>query len=493
LRGLCYSARDSQGAENTVASEHSQERRYEQVRGHFRDHGQDQIFRFWDRLDAPGRQKLLEQATRVDLEALERAHAANRARAESSPVDLEVIPIERLPSRGGDPEAADRARRCGEQALAKGRVCALAVAGGQATRLGFSDPKGTFRVGPVSQRTLFEQQAQKVRGLRRRYARPLPWYIMTSDSTDAATREFFASADCFGLPENDVIFFRQEMVPSLDFDGRLILERPDRIFENPNGHGGSLTALLSSGALDDMERRGIDTVFYYQVDNPLIQIADPVYLGFHLAADAEMSCKVIRKLDPTENVGVVARADGRIGIVEYTEIDDEHRFATDQDGELVYWAGNAAIHLFATSFIRRIASRAEELLPYHTSARKIPTIDDDGNTVQPSAPNGHKLERFVFDALAAARSVCVVEGDRASEYSPIKNAEGTDSPASARRDLVALYRSWLEDAKIELPSDGAAIEIDHSRVDGPDEARQLGIRRCAEATDVILVADRANA
>jgi UDP-N-acetylglucosamine/UDP-N-acetylgalactosamine diphosphorylase len=315
---------------------------------------------------------------------------------------------------------------------------------------------------------------------------------MTSASTDAATREFFASADYFGLPKQDVIFFQQGMVQSLDFNGRMILERPDRIFENPDGHGGSLTALLSSGALDDIERRGIDTVFYYQVDNPLIRIADPVYLGFHLAADAEMSCKVICKADPMENVGVVARARGQIGIVEYTEIDDKHRFATDPDGELVFWAGNAAIHLFATAFIRRIASRAEELLPYHASPRKIPTLDDAGNTVQASEPNGHKLERFVFDALATARSVCVVEGDRASEYSPIKNAEGTDSPAAARRDLVALYRSWLEDADIELPGEGVAIEIDHSQVDGPDEARRLDIRNWAEAGDVIRVAERTN-
>jgi UDP-N-acetylglucosamine/UDP-N-acetylgalactosamine diphosphorylase len=493
LRALCYSARDSHGGEKILGHAQSQDQKYEQVRGHFRDHGQDQVFRFWDRLDARERQTLLDQATNVNLEALARAHAANADRAESQAADLEVVPIERLPSRGGDPLAAQQARERGEQALAEGRVCALVVAGGQASRLGFAGPKGLFPVGPVSERTLFEQQAQKLRGLRRRYGKPLPWYIMTSDSTDAATRDFFASADYFGLPKEDVFFFQQGMVQSLDFDGRMILERPDRIFENPDGHGGSLTALLSSGALDDIERRGVDTVFYYQVDNPLIQIADPVYVGFHLAAGAEMSCKVISKRDPMESVGIVARAGGQIGIVEYTEIDDAHRFATDPDGELKYWAGNAAIHLFATSFIRRIAGRADELLPLHASARKIPTVDDAGNTVPASEPNGHKLERFVFDALATARSVCVVEGERATEYSPIKNAEGTDSPASARHDLVALYRAWLEGAGIELPGEGAAIEIDHSQVDSPDEARQLGVRNCAEAGDVIRVAERTTA
>ena len=466
---------------------------YEETLRRFRDHGQEHVFRFWDDLDEEQRQQLLDQAAAVDLAALERAHEAKSGLASARPPKLETVPVVRLAAHGGDARAANRAFERGNQALAAGRVAVLVVAGGQATRLGFEEPKGAYPVGPVSERTLFEQQAQKIRGLRRRHGRPIPWYIMTSDATDAATRALFADNDSFGLPAEDVIFFQQGMVQSLDFEGRLILERRDRIFENPNGHGGCLTALLSSGCLDDMERRGIDTVFYYQVDNPLIRIADPTYLGFHLEADAEMSCKVVRKRDAMEKVGVVARADGKIGVIEYTEIDDEHRFATDGDGELVFWAGSVAIHVFATAFIRRVAERAAEFLPYHASAKQIPTIDEDGQPIQPDEPNGYKLERFIFDALAAARSVCVVEADRSLEYSPIKNAEGSDSPASARRDLIALYRSWLGAAGIELPKDGTAIEIDHSRIDDPDEARQLGIQRCAEAGDAIRVQTRENA
>jgi UDP-N-acetylglucosamine/UDP-N-acetylgalactosamine diphosphorylase len=476
-----------------VGSESDRRRDFEETLGRFRDYGQDRVFRFWDRLDGPQRQTLLDQAAAVDLAALERAHAAASGRAGTRPPKLEAVPVVRLPAHGGDPAAASRAFERGGQALAEGRVAALVVAGGQATRLGFDGPKGAYPVGPVSGRTLCEQQAQKIRGLRRRYGNPLPWYIMTSAATDAATRALFAANDWFGLPTEDVFFFQQDMVQSLDFDGRMMLERPDRIFENPNGHGGSLTALLSSGALADMERRGVDTVFYYQVDNPLIRIADPTYLGFHLEAEAEMSCKVIRKCDPMEKVGVIARADGKVGIVEYTEIDDENRFARDEDGELVFWAGSPAIHIFSTAFIRRVAEDADDLLPYHASAKQIPTIDDDGQPVRPSEPNGRKLERFVFDALGAAGSVCLVEGDRNLDYSPIKNAEGTDSPASARRDLIAVYRSWLDAAGIELPMGSDAIEIDHSRVDGPEEARQLGIQRAAEAGDVIGLRAREDA
>ena len=340
-------------------------------------------------------------------------------------------------------------------------------------------------MGPLTDRTLFEQQAQKIRRLRETSGQPVPWYVMTSEATDARTREAFERASHFDLPPGDVVLFSQGMVPSFDFEERLILDAPGHIFQNPDGHGGSLIALAGSGALDDMDRRGIETIFYYQVDNPLVRIADPAFLGFHAEKNAEMSCKVVRKVDPSEKVGVLARIDGHVGVVEYTEIDDEHREVRDASGQLVYWAGNMAIHAFETSFVRRVAERADEILPFHASAKKIPSVDAQGRRVAPSEPNGHKLERFVFDALAATDRVCVVETRRGEEYSPVKNAEGVDSPATARRDLVACYRAWLDAAGIELPPLGTLIEIDHSRVDGPEDARSLGIRRIEEAGDVI--------
>jgi UDP-N-acetylglucosamine/UDP-N-acetylgalactosamine diphosphorylase len=461
---------------------------FEALRAHYAEFGQDHVFRFWERLDGPERGRLLTQAARIDLAALQRAHAIHGRPAGTGALQLEPVEVERLPDRGGDPERAAAAHHRGEEMLAAGRVAALVVAGGQGSRLGFEGPKGALPIGPVTDRTLFEIQAQKIRGLRRRYGRPLPWCVMTSATNDAATREFFRKAEFFDLPEQDVVFFRQGMVPSMDFEGRLFLEAPDRIFENPDGHGGSLTALLDSGALDALEQRGIDTVFFYQVDNPLVRMCDPVYLGFHEAAGAEVSCKVVRKANPLERVGVVARANGPIGVVEYTELNDEDRFARDGAGELVYWAGNIAIHLFATAFARRVARDAERLLPYHASEKKIPHIDDEGRRVTPAQPNGRKLERFVFDALPAAKGVCIVETDRADEFSPVKNAEGGDSPETVRRGLTARYRAWLAAAGIAVPGGDMLIEIDHSQIDGPDDARRLRIQSIAEAGDVIRIA-----
>ena len=458
------------------------------LRARFRAHGQEHVFRFWDRLDERRRRQLLSQAAELDLEALARVHRATRELAAPGARRLEPFPVTRRPEHGGDAAAWREANARGQALLARGELAVLVVAGGQGTRLGFDGPKGAFRLGPVSERTLFEQQAQKIHRLRQRLGKRVPWYLMTSGATDDATRDLFAEKAFFGLPPEDVFFFRQPMVPALDFEGHLMLEDPSRIFECPNGHGGVLTALAESGALDHMERRGARSIFYYQVDNPLVPIGDPAYLGFHAAAGAEMSAKVIRKRSPDEKMGVIAGIDGRVGIVEYTELDDEHRHQRDAAGELVYWAGSIAVHLLQVDFVRRVAAEAERLLPYHASAKKIPTVDPEGRNVAPTAPNGYKLERFVFDALPAARAVCVVEAQRAAEYSPIKNAEGEDSPASARRDLSALYRRWIVEAGLEPPPAGRWIEIDHSRFDGSDDLRASGIRGIAEAGDAIRFA-----
>jgi UDP-N-acetylglucosamine/UDP-N-acetylgalactosamine diphosphorylase len=467
-------------------------RSFDEIKKTFEQEGQGHVFRFWDGLDPVQRADLLEQCAGIDLLALRAALAATKDQAESGPARLSPVEVERIPEHGGDAARFASAHQLGEELLAQGRVGLIVVAGGQATRLGFPGPKGTYPIGPVSDRSLFEIQAQKIRRLRERFGAALPWYVMTSEATDAPTRAFFAEHAFFGLPEADVTFFRQGMVPSFSFDDRLILAEPGRLAESPDGHGGSLTALLSSGVLEDAERRGVTTLFYYQVDNPLIDMAAPAFLGFHAQAGAEASCKVARKADPMEKVGVLARVDGALGVVEYTELDDEHRHARGADGELLYWAGNLAIHAFEVAFVRRIAEDADRWLPFHASEKKIPTIDEDGAAIAPEEPNGRKLERFVFDALPAARTVAVVETDRARDFSPVKNAEGIDSPATARRDLTAQYRAWLEAAGLSPPPD-TALEIDHSRIDSAEDASALGLRDLSDAGEILSMQSGARA
>ena len=456
---------------------------YEAIRDRYQALGQGHVFRFWKELGDGQKQGLLAQAALLEprLEDMLRAvpsQPADPSQAPSQPGGLavDVKPLAgaiALPRYGGDPAAFEEACELGAAVLRAGRVAALVVAGGQGTRLRFDGPKGNYPLGPVTDRTLFGLQAQKLRGLRARWGRTVPWYVMTSPATDSATRESFEAEEYFGLEPADVQIFCQGMAPAVGFDGRLLLESPGKIVENPNGHGGVLTALDESGALDDMERRGIDLIFYYQVDNPLVQIGDPAYLGFHEQEEAEMSCKVVRKQDPMAKVGVVAEVDGRVSMLEYTELPESFRDARDDANDLVYWAGNTAMHLLQTSFVRRIARKPSAHLPYHASPKSIPYVDDTGGQHEPRTPNGYKLERFVFDALPAARRACVLEADPAREFSPIKNAEGSESPETARRDLVAQYRLWMEAAGLPTSTGTPLIEIDHAYMDNLDDARAL--------------------
>ena len=460
------------------------------LRRAFRECGQGHVFDHFEALDNAGRTRLLAQAERLSGALpglLTDRHVALSAL--ETPTEAVITPGSAisLPENGGEAASFQRASDQGHQLLNAGRVACLVVAGGQGTRLGFDGPKGAYPVGPVTERSLFAIQAQKLRGLARRADRAIPWLVMTSPATDRATRELFEREAYFGLPEEDVEIFSQGTVPAWTFDGKLILEAPDSIFESPGGHGDTFTALADSGALERLADRGIDRIFYYQVDNPLVQMGDPIFLGFHEMAGAEMSCKVIRKTDPMEKVGVMAERDGQPSVIEYTELPDEQRYARDPSGNLLYWAGNIAIHVFNLAFLRRIAGDNKQLLPYHASPKKIPTLDANGRSVSAQEPNGHKLERFVFDALPAAKSVCVLEVSPDKEFSPIKNASGPHSPETARAELTALYTEWLERSDLPLPDMIQSIEIDHSIADSPAELANLGLERWQQAGEAIRI------
>ncbi|TMA25099.1 MAG: UDPGP type 1 family protein [Deltaproteobacteria bacterium] len=454
------------------------------LKARLEEYDQGHVLRFWDRLTPDARRGLAAQLGALDLPALVRGYRSTQRSEVTAAKNIEPPVVEALPDGGGDPARWAAACERGEEMLREGRVALMVVAGGQGSRLGFDGPKGLYPLGPVTGRALFALQAQRIRRLRERTGAAIAWYVMTSEATDTATRRAFAEAGYFGLPERDVFFLQQGMVASFDFEGRLILERTDRIFANPDGHGGSLTALLTSGALDDMERRGIRSIVYYQVDNPLLALGDPALLGFHALAGAEVSCKSLRKREPGEKMGVFARIDGRIGVIEYTEITPEQRDARDERGGLVYDAGNLAVHVFEVDFVRRVAAEPERWLPWHASAKKIPTVDPAGAALSPAEPNGLKLERFVFDALRAAETVCIVEASR-DEYGPVKNASGDDSPESSRRALSQRYRRWIEDAGLRAPSPAHWIEIDESRISGPGDLRAPGISSIGDLPDHI--------
>jgi UDP-N-acetylglucosamine/UDP-N-acetylgalactosamine diphosphorylase len=416
------------------------------LRQRLRKHGQEHVLAWWDRLGEPERRGLLDQLAALDLQRLRDLYAQRDRSFPVPPPDrIAPVPVVRV---GQDEKEA---RRRGEQALRNGEVGVVLVAGGQGSRLGFDHPKGMYAVGPVSRHTLFQIHAEKVLALARRFSKPVPLLIMTSDATHDETTAFFDEHRCFGLTPDDVVFFRQGTMPALDLaGGRLLLEAPGRLFTSPNGHGGTLTALADSGLLAQMKRRGVRHLFYFQVDNPLVKVADPFFLGHHLAADSEASSKIVPKESPTDKVGNLVQVDGRCTIIEYSDLPKALGEQRGPDGKLLLWAGSPAIHFFDVDFLERI-TRGPAGLPFHVARKKVPHLDAEGRLVQPEKENALKFEMFIFDVLPMAERWCVVETSHREDFAPLKNATGADSPESVERAISTLTADWLERAGVKVP------------------------------------------
>lgn len=442
----------------------------------FEKAGQGQVFQYWSVLSPDQRRSLAEQAGEIDLDEIARlTKSLLRTEQGGSELvrDLEPSPYIALPTKGGDEIEWAEAKLAGEKALRAGKVAAFTVAGGQGTRLGFDGPKGTFPVTPVSGKPLFQVFAEKIIAAQRRYGCELMWFIMTSHANHAQTLTFFDQHKYFGLRSEQVHFFRQGRMPAVSFKGQILLESPGQIALSPDGHGGSLRALVRSGAVERMERAGVEVTSYFQVDNPLVQCLDPAFIGFHLLRGSEMSSRTVPKAFDKEKVGVFCRRNGKSVVVEYSDLPDALATMKGDDGELVYRLGSIAIHLLSTVFIRRIGEgTANVVLPFHRADKKITVVNSEGVPVTPKEPNGIKFEMFVFDALPFARNPIVVETLRSEQFSPVKNATGVDSAVSCKQHQMRLFARWMHAAGIPVPVDDdgvPTIEIEISPLFAVDE------------------------
>lgn len=420
---------------------------------------QSHVLKFYDQLDDDARQKLLDQVADLDFDIIRMLQDQLCHADDVHALDTDFVPADVISLDG---EELAQARAAGEEALRASKVGVILVAGGQGSRLGFDGPKGSFPIAPITGASLFEIHARKILALEQQYESEIPFYIMTSESNDGATRSFFAANDYFGLNEGRVMFFVQGMWPALTRDGQLVLDARDHIFMSPDGHGGTLTALKKRGMLADMRERGIEALFYFQVDNPLVEVADPAFIGIHRLREAQISVKVCAKRDPQEGLGVVVTRGDRNAVVEYTELTEEQKNETLPSGELRFRFGSVAIHVFARDFLQQ---EADADLPVHLAHKKVPSCDDFGNTVTPEEPNAYKFEKFIFDSIPDAQRALNVEFERDEEFSPVKNPTGIDSPETTQRDMILKWARWFDACGVAVPRDGTGlpsvkIEID---------------------------------
>lgn len=412
-----------------------------QARDHARAHGQEHLLRFWDELDPAGKDALAAQILSVDFPRLAALHG-DLVKANSATAAAEAAVISPLKAKDWETfPIQERAAyaNMGMRALREGKVAAFLVAGGQGTRLGHSGPKGVFDIGLPSRKSLFQLQAERILRLSRQAGKTIPWYIMTSEENHAETTAFFRERRWFGLPERDLFFFKQGEMPVVDDAGRVLLASKGRLSLGPNGNGGCFLALAESGALEDMKRRGVEHVFFYGVDNALVRVCDPHFIGFALAEGHPAASKAVLKAYPEEKVGVLCLRDGRPSVLEYSEMTEAMIHARGDDGRYLYDSANIVTHLFAREFLERNAAAA---LPYHVAHKKIAYIDPSGSTVVPEKPNAWKFELFMFDLFPLAGSMSGLLVKREEEFAPVKNKDGADSPASARALVLDLHRKW---------------------------------------------------
>ncbi|MEC8333638.1 MAG: UDPGP type 1 family protein [Verrucomicrobiota bacterium] len=421
--------------------------------------GQKNVFQFYDQLDASAQARLIAQAKTIDLaevESLVQKYIRGDRPNPTNLLGLEPAPYISRPENGGDVSKWRLASATGAAAIQAGRVAAFSVAGGQGTRLGYDGPKGTYPVTPLTGKSLFQVFAEKIVRSSARFSVTIPWFILTSEINNDATISAFEESNFFGLSRDSVHFIVQGLMPAVDYEGKIILNEKGRIAMTPDGHGGSLRALVRSGATDIMRVKGIDVISYFQVDNPIVQCIDPAFIGFHLINHSELSSKMVPKSYALEKVGHFCVQNENTIVVEYSDMPESMQKEINADGSIRFNAGSVAIHIFDRDFIERVGDSTEDLkLPFHRADKKIPYVNEAGITINPEVTNGVKFEMFVFDALPMAKNPVIIEALREDDFSPVKNATGIDSPQTCKEDQLRMFARWLKAA-------GECIETDDS-------------------------------
>ncbi len=419
--------------------------------------GQEHLFAWWSELDPSEQRALLDQIREIDFQLL--AHLVKSHVKGAGQEKVEIGPPEPVQPvlLGGTEGDIPRWRKVGEELLAAGKVAVFMAAGGTSPAGAAEGAPGLAPVGPVSQKTLLQLHAEKVLALNRRYHVQVPFVIMTSPETRRELEAFLKEHRFFTLPQGSVLLVDQPRLPVVDRRGKILMADKGKIAMAPNGHGGAVELLKRPELRSFLENRSVECVFYFHIDNPLVQVADPVFLGLHKERNAEVSAKAVRRESPDERVGIFAQRGRALVVVEYSEVSPELRAKKDPEtGELLFAWGNTGTHIFSMSFISKW-EREDKRLPYHCVEQRVRCIDRKGRRIQPTKCNAFRFECYVFDSFRWASSWVLFEAERAEEFFPLSGRVGARFLEAGRRALSLKYARWLEAAGGRIPRspDGA--------------------------------------
>ena len=452
-----------------------------ELREKFEKAKQDHVFHYWDNLDTASRAALFPQLQKIDAEHVN--EIADKALKPQKDEHTEAPELEPLPENASasvmdsSKSDLDAWHHHGLELVAQNKVGVVLMAGGQGTRLGSSAPKGCYDISLPSKKSLFQLQGERILKLQhvagQKHGKEgviIPWYVMTSGPTREPTQEFFQKHNYFGLDRDNVYIFEQGTLPCISNDGKILMEDKAKVAIAPDGNGGLYNAMITGGVIADMKKRGVQHVHAYCVDNCLVKVADPLFIGFSASKKVDIATKVVRKRNAKESVGLILSKNGKPDVVEYSEISSELAEAKDEKhtgGDVLkYRAANIVNHYYSFEFLDSTPQWAHKL-PHHVARKKIPYIDlESDKIVKPEKPNGVKLEQFVFDCfpLLSMDKFACLEVRREDEFSPLKNASGTgeDDPETSKRDILTQGRRWLEATGTTVVSekeDNAGVEV----------------------------------
>ena len=406
----------------------------EEIKELLKKYNQEHLLVNYEKFNDEEKERLLDQISNIDFDLMKELYSKA-----TQPVGFENVtiePIEHVDKSKLTETEKEMYRKKGIEAIKYNKLAVVTMAGGQGTRLGHTGPKGTFIFDPAAGKSIFEALCDTLKNAVKKYDTVIPWYLMTSKENNAATVKFFEENNFFGYPKDAVHFFIQGQLPMVGLDGKILLDESGFVKEAANGHGGTLQSMDKSGVIEEMKNNGIEWVFINGVDNVLVKPVDPLLMGMSIHNKVLGAVKSIEKTDPKEKVGVFCRKNKKVGVVEYTEISDEMAHLRDDYGSLVFGDANAIFHLYSIKGLEKVS---EVSLPYHTAVKKANYMDANGNIVKAEKPNAYKFEMFIFDSYEMFDDVVVLRVKREEEFAPIKNAEGQDSPETARK----LYKDYL--------------------------------------------------
>lgn len=395
---------------------------------YLKENGQLQLLNFYDELNSEQKEYLINQIKIVDFNMINNIESLKSANTQRK--NLTPIKILELDTINKNKEIYNE---IGLTAIRNGKVGVVLLAGGQGTRVGTAKPKGTLNIGISKVLYLFEILIDNVLSVVKQVETWIPFYIMTSNKTHDETVSFFEEHNYFGYNKSYVKFFMQDMMPSVDFCGKILLEDKYKLSFSPNGNGGWFFSLVKAGLLKDIKSRNVEWLNVFSVDNPLQQIADSCFIGAAISSKCNCAAKVVKKKHPNERVGVICLEKNKPSVIEYFELTEDMINSKDAEGNYQYNFGVILNYLFSVNKLKRMS---DQNLPVHVVEKKIPFINSRGIQIEPKEPNGYKFETLILDLINIMDTCLPYEVCREKEFAPIKNSEGEDSLETAQKLMI---------------------------------------------------------